>query len=176
MDRPLNLQQAITNLQTYLRAISFVDGRIRRVPIDGLFDTDTQGAVFEFQSTRGLPSTGVVDKATWDAIYAEYLEILKASDRQPTVNFFPTEPEGYEAAFGEESTFIAIVQLMLRELSAIYDDIDINDINGVFDRETEEAIKIFQLASRLPVTGRINRVTWNRLGKDFTNYTHDLTI
>ena len=64
MDTPLNLQDAILNLQRYLRAISFIDPRITRVPVDGLFDTDTQRAVEEYQSTRGLPVTGVVDKST----------------------------------------------------------------------------------------------------------------
>ena len=170
MDTPLNLQDAILNLQRYLRAISFIDSRITRVPVDGLFDSDTQRAVSEYQQTRGIPETGIVDKNTWDRIFDEYQTITQNQDRTPAVNFFPTVPEKYEAALGEESTFISLVQLLLRELSVIYDDFPEIAITGVFDAPTEEAVKIFQLASGLEPTGRIDLLTWNRMGRDFKNY------
>ena len=170
MDTPLNLQDAILNLQRYLRAISFIDSRITRVPIDGLFDSDTQKAVSEYQRTRGLAETGIVDKNTWDRIFDEYKMITQAQDRTPTVNFFPTYPESYEAVLGEKSSFITAVQLLLRELSVIYDDLPEISITGVFDTPTEESVKIFQLASGLEPTGRIDLLTWNRMGRDFENY------
>lgn len=170
MDTPLNLQDAILNLQRYLRTISFVDSRITRVPLDGLFDSDTQKAVSEYQRTRGLTETGLVDKNTWDSIYDEYRIITQERDRTPTVNFFPVAPENYEAVLGEESTFITLVQFILRELSVIYDDFPEIEINGIFDKPTEEAVKIFQLASNLEPTGRIDLLTWNRMGRDFANY------
>ena len=170
MDTPLNLQDAILNLQRYLRAISFTDDRITRVPVDGLFDSDTRQAVIDYQRTRGLDETGVVDKNTWDAIFEEYSAITEAADRTPTVNFFPTAPAGYEAALGEESAFITMVQLVLRELSVIYDDFPEIKINGAFDKPTEEAVKIYQLASGLSPSGRIDLLTWNRMGRDLENY------
>lgn len=170
MDRPLNLQDAIINLQRYLRTISFIDSRITRVPIDGLFDTDTQKAVTEYQRTRGLPETGIVDKSTWDAIYSEYRIITESADRTPMVNFFPDTPKDYEAALGDELAFIAIVQIMLRELSVIYDSFPEIEVSGIFDTATEEAIRQFQTLSGIEATGRLDRLTWNRLSRDFTNY------
>lgn len=170
MDQPLNLQDAILNLQRYLRTISFIDSRITRPPLDGLFDTDTQKAVSDYQRTRGLPDTGIVDKATWDALFEEYLRITEAQDRSPTPNFFPQNPEKYEAALGEEHAFIFMIQLILRELSAIYDGFPNIELSGVFDAPTEEAIKIFQRASGLTDDGRVDLITWNRLTRDFFNY------
>lgn len=170
MDTPLNLQDAILNLQRYLRAISFIDSRITRVPIDGLFDSDTQRAVSEYQRTRGIAETGIVDKNTWDSIFNEYKAITQSQDRSPSVNFFPPYPKSYEAVLGEKSSFIAMVQLILRELSVIYDDFPEIAMTGVFDAPTEEAVKIFQIASGLEPTGRIDLLTWNRLGRDFGNY------
>lgn len=170
MNTPLNLKDAILNLQRYLRAISFADSRITRVPIDGIYGSDTQKAVAEYQRTRGLPETGIVDKSTWDSIYDEYRILTRSADRAPSVNFFPTVPDDYEAARGERSTFITAIQLLLRELSVIYDDFPTIEISGVFDAPTEEAVKIFQLASGLPPTGRVDLVTWNRMGRDFENY------
>lgn len=170
MDTPLNLQDAILNLQRYLRFLSFIDSRLPRVPVDGLFDSETRRAVEIYQRTRGLPETGIVDKATWDAIFDEFRLAREASERPPTPNFFPEYPENYEAASGEESPFVIMIQLLLRELKIIYDGLPEIEINGIFDSPTEEAIKIFQTASGLDATGRVDLPTWNRLTRDFFNY------
>ena len=45
MQQPLNLQDAIFNLQKYLRAISYADPRITRPPLDGIFDSATEESV-----------------------------------------------------------------------------------------------------------------------------------
>ena len=170
MKEPLNLQGAIKNLQRYLRTISFYDERINRVPIDGIYGSETQNAVREFQRTRGLEPNGIVDKSTWDMIFDEFSEILLANDRSDNINLFPTSPQGYEAALGETSSFVAIIQLILRELSLIYDTFPEIEITGTFDPPTEEAAKEFQRISGLEVTGRVDLKTWNRLIRDFSNY------
>ncbi len=170
MDTPLNLKEAIINLQTYLRALSFADEQLERIAIDGIFDENTERAVAIFQRTRGLPETGIVDKNTWDAIYKEYSELLRQTDRSPSVNFFPKAPENYEAAIGDEHAFISLVQLLLRELSVVFDSFPEIEVNGVFDSATENAVREFQKASGLPITGKVNLLTWNRLVRDFSNY------
>lgn len=174
MDRPLNLQDAIRNLQKYLRAISFVDSRITRVPIDGLFDSDTQKAVSEFQASRGLVETGIVDKATWDAIYEEYLELKTLDMPAPPTSFFPSTPPDYEAELGDRLAFVALVQAILRELTVIYDILPVPEISGIFDTDTEQAVKRFQEISLLEPTGRIDRVTYNRMLRDLSNYSESV--
>ena len=170
MQEALNLDSAIRNLQRYLRTISFYDSSIPRVPIDGIYDTETEKAVRAFQSTRGLSETGKVDKKTWDMIFKEFSDILKANDRSSSLNLFPENPPNYEAAIGEVSSFVAIIQLILRELSIIYDNFPDIEISGSFDPTTESAIKEFQRLSDLEPTGRVDLVTWNRLVRDFSNY------
>ena len=170
--QPLNFEAAAKNLQTYLRAISFFDERIPRVAIDGIYESQTQKAVTEFQRTRGLPESSVVDKATWDAIYKEYSDIKRATERLPSPSFFPNEPRGYISKIGEKSSFIAIVQLMLRELSVIFDEIPELVIDGILGDETENAIKEFQRASLLDVTGQIDLETYNRLNNAFLSISY----
>lgn len=169
MATPNNLNEAIRNLQTYLRAISFSDERIPRVPIDGLYDLDTQKAVTEFQSTRALPVTGTVDQQTWDAIYKEYKDIQRGTELLPFPNFFLNQPDNYEVDIGEKSSFAAIIQLMLRELSVIFDEIPMLEINGIYDENTAEAVRAFQRAALLDVTGRVDLETYNRLSRAFIN-------
>lgn len=167
MEQPLNLQDAILNLQKYLRAISFADERISRPPLDGIFDSATEDAVRSFQATRGLNANGLVDRLTWEAIYDEY-QALSLAEELP---FFPSTPSNYKAKRGEESAFISIVQILLRELSAVYDLFEAVEISGIFDDATEQAIKELQRASGLEITGELDRNTYRRLLYDFSSHT-----
>jgi peptidoglycan hydrolase-like protein with peptidoglycan-binding domain len=53
-----------TDLQQRLAARGFT------VTVDGDFGAGTTAAVKQFQTSKGLPSTGVVDAATWNALLA----------------------------------------------------------------------------------------------------------
>ena len=166
MQEPLNLQDAIFNLQKYLRAISFADPRVSRPPLDGIFDSATEDSVRSFQASRGLNANGLVDKLTWDAIYEEYKALALVEE----LPFFPSSPTDYAAKSGEESAFISIVQIMLQELSAVYDAFESVEITGIFDSATEQAIKELQRASGLEATGLIDRNTYRRLLYDFSSH------
>ena len=170
MENPLTQNDAVRNLQRYLRRLSFDDPDIPRVPIDGIFDTATEDAVRAFQAEYGLLETGRADKATWDRIYDAYLRAERASDRTPITNFFPLYPEGYELAMGEQSLTVSLLQLLLGELSVIYDTLTLADATGIFDEATEQNVRRFQRASLLPETGRVNLQTWNRILRDYANY------
>ena len=65
-------RDAITNIQRYLRQLSFHDDGIGDLPIDGIWDRATQDALIEFQKKMGLQPTGTVDRATWDILKADY--------------------------------------------------------------------------------------------------------
>ena len=52
----------VTVLQQKLAALGFA------VTADGSFGPGTKAAVQQFQTSKGLPSTGVVDAATWKAL------------------------------------------------------------------------------------------------------------
>ena len=119
-----------------------------------------------FQASRGLNANGLVDRATWDAIYEEYKALALAEE----LPFFPTTPTNYAARLGEESSFISIIQILLQELSSIYDAFESVQITGVFDKATESAIKELQLASGLPATGELDRNTYRRLLYDLSSH------
>ena len=63
-----------------------------------------------------------------------------------------------------------LVQLMLREISAIY-DMSANVIeSGVYDEATSEAIGDLQYRNLLPVTGNMDKSTWNALARAYGLY------
>lgn len=166
MQQPLNLQDAIFNLQTYLRSISYSNNAVIPPPIDGIFDSATEQSVRSFQQAYGLKANGIVDKSTWNAIYEEYL----LTKKEESLPFFPSYAHNYSAKLGEESAFIAIVQILLRELSVIYDNFPEIEINGIFDTATEDAIKELQLVSGLEVTGILDKTTYKRLLNDLSSH------
>ncbi len=167
MQEPLNLQEAIFNLQKYLRALSFVYDDIISPPVDGIFESATEESVRSFQRAFGLEANGIVDKRTWDAIYEQY----KALPNEPLPPLFPSTPQNYATAPGENSVFVLIIQLLLRELSAVYDSFPEIEISGIYDDATQSAVQEFQIASGLESTGLLDRNTYERLLTDLSNHT-----
>lgn len=53
----------VVDLQSRLKSLGFDPGTI-----DGIFSQKTETQVKDYQKSRGLPSTGVVDSATWNAL------------------------------------------------------------------------------------------------------------
>lgn len=156
--------EAVTNLQRYLLQLSHFDDRIPPVPIDGIFDTATGEALRAFQAVAGLPVTGRGDKETWDALYLAYLQSLADHGRPEPVYIFPRFPETYSVGLGDEGLLISAIRYLLRELMIDYggafEDLP---LLGTFDTQTQGAVEKFQSLNGLPVTGRVDRNTWNRL-------------
>ena len=71
-----NEARAIKNLQRYLRQLSYHVPSITAPPIDGIFASDTQKALREFQEWQALPSTGIADRETWDALATQHNILL----------------------------------------------------------------------------------------------------
>lgn len=153
----------ILELQRYLRELHHISGgEIPLVNPDGIYGPETAAAVRAFQDEAGLPETGEVDNATWNAIYKAYTQAVQMRARPNPISPFPEE-EGYEIDEGEHSDIVAIVQFMLRLLANAYDNIDGLPPEGVYNEATIKDIKTFQQFHGLPVTGRVDKATWNAL-------------
>lgn len=172
MEQHPTYDTAVRNLQRYLRRLYDSDRSniIFAVPIDGIYGDATRDAVSEFQRSRNILITGVVNKLTWDAVFSEYEELIRKEDKRIFPEFFPTLPQDYETAFGERSSFISVLQFILDELRNSYDTIPEFELNGTFDGDTSLAVKEFQRIHALPVTGKVNRDTWNALAEAFNRY------
>ena len=62
-----------------------------------------------------------------------------------------------------EKTAVANLQRYLRTLYYFDDSLSPTPVDGIYDRATEEAVRRFQSAEGLPVTGRVDQITWERL-------------
>jgi peptidoglycan hydrolase-like protein with peptidoglycan-binding domain len=104
------------------------------VPVSGIFGPSTTIGVQAFQSSRGLPPTGVVDGATWSALVVK---------------------------IGPGSTGAAVKALQ-RELREKRGATSV-PIDGVYGTATTNAVKAFQAHMGLSQTGSMNAATWNAL-------------
>ena len=162
-----NEAQAIRNLQTYLRQLSYHDASITAPPIDGIYDRDTSQAIRDFQRSQSLPQTGIADQALWELLYANYRRSLAENAPAIKVDLFPPLPRDQAYAPGAVGFLIAAVQFMLRELEAKYGTIELPEITGVYDGKTADAVRFFQSQNTLPVNGRVDRATWNEIADQY---------
>ena len=162
MPTPQNEREAISNIQKYLRQLSYHDERINPVPIDGVWESDTKRAVAQFQRQNNLPITGTVDRATWDRLKQEYDRSVAENSPPARLDIFPREPQDYALTLGDKSFLTNAVQYMLGELSRLY-YLPNFTITGEYDDNTANAIAEFQKRNLIKQTGNVDRETWDAL-------------
>lgn len=159
--------ERIRNLQAMLRYLSFVwNNTYLRVNVNGEYDDGSRNAIRNYQQNKGLPVTGITDIITWNSIRDDY---DKEKTLRETVYIAPIPAEPmYSTNVGERSDAVIILQVILSALRSIY-ELPRVTISGVYGPETEDAVRIFQTANRLPSTGIADRITWKKLAEEFNS-------
>ncbi len=168
-ERHQNEQEAIRNLQRYLRQLSFFDTDIPTVPIDGIFDSATKEALTAFQRKYRLEPSGTANMETWNALYVAYLSSIDRNSPPLPLPLFPRNPRDYAILLGAESFLVMAVQYILNELAILNDGYETMPIEqtGVYDDKTENAVKRFQEQNGLRITGNTDMQTWNMMVRLF---------
>ena len=166
-------KDAVFNLQRYLRQLSYSHSNIPSPPTDGIFGEVTQSSLEAFQREYGLPVSGVADRATFERLYEEYLASLELYSPPLSLGLFPRTPDGYYVSVGDEFFLVSVIQLLLNELSIIYDSFIPLVINGIFDDATQANVSDFQVKNQLRADGRVDKATWNRLVEAYEQYAAD---
>ena len=160
-------RDAIFNTQTYLRHLTFHDDRLGErgsVPLDGIWDSATRDALIRFQQTRGLPVTGTVDRTTWDLLKREYDSSVANNSPPAALALFPRYPAGFVIKQGDSGFLAFTVQHLLRELERLYFFPTAPlEPSGNYDQNTANLVKEFQKRNGIPVTGEVDRETWDAM-------------
>ena len=156
-----HIPNPIMEMQHYLREISKYRPEIPVLNPDGIYDSKTKESVTKFQEIYGLPTTGIVDMKTWNVLVDEYSKYINTSNAPNKVSLFPDID--LEVKLGDEIDIVYVIQILLKNFRRKYKNYNTVDINGRYNQETEDAVKQFQNAAKLPATGIVDKITWNAL-------------
>ena len=157
-------RDAVTNLQKYLRQLSYFGDDGAKVPVDGIFEAATAEALRRYQRAVGLPVTGVADKETWERLYLDYVSSLSENSPSAPVYVFPRYPNNYTLSKGDEGFPVETAQYLLREMLILYGEEQLAPKpDGKFGDATAAATRRFQELHGLYPTGEIDKLTWNNL-------------
>ena len=132
---------------------------------DGIFDTETELAVENFQRIFNLTQDGVVGKATWYKIKGIFNAVKGLSELE-TEGLTPEEVDRIYAELlrpGDTGIGVATLQQYLLVVGYFDNELPTVTINGEFDAQTEQAVRAFQQQQGLAVDGLVGRDTWNAL-------------
>ncbi|MGL5079893.1 MAG: peptidoglycan-binding domain-containing protein [Microcoleaceae cyanobacterium] len=197
-DRPIRVRvlergnegEQVRGLQQRLSSSGFDPGRV-----DSVFGSQTEQAVREFQASKGLEVTGLVDRATWRALESS-AELNSESSPEPNLELnsearLETSPEEISESSPKsnsestlESTLESNLQPTTSELEAIakgargsqvrtlqtrleIQGYNPGRIDGVFGPLTEAAVIAYQEAKGLTANGVVNEATWATLSREW---------
>jgi len=155
--------ERVLRLQRMLRILSQDTGDLLLNTTEtGVYDPPTVEAVRSFQRKYSLPVTGETDLATWTRL-RELQPALTVTS--PTIRpFFPPEREILP---GEFSDYALLLQILLNTLLLYYDSIDPLPLSAHYDAASEKAVREFQRINGLEVTGKADRILWERLCSEY---------
>ncbi len=136
-------KQSLVRLGSTGSAVLLVQSTLGYAGGSGVFDADTAAVVKAFQSRSGLPVTGVVDRATWDA-----LERAK----HPLIDY-------WQLVLRPGSTGPAVVAV--QKVLGVTPD-------GVLGPATVTAVKACQARAKLAQTGYVATLTWKAIDAEAT--------
>lgn len=149
----------VSLIQYFLSFIAIYEHSVPIIAIDGIFGAATKNAVEAFQSLMELPVTGVIDQATYIALYDAYRGIILSLPDSAFVGIARPYP-GFQLVIGSEGEYVSALQEYLDTVSGIYTAIPTVVIDGIYGPATAEAVSDFQGEFGLPVTGVVNAETW----------------
>ena len=130
--------------------------------VDGIFGSSTKASLESFQREFGLSVTGTADEAAWDALTATFLSLAAAGSEQIAEAAGPEYP-GYVMQLGSAGDAVMQLQILMNEVAMLYCTAEFVPVDGVFGESTEQAVRLFQEGLGLPVSGVVDRETWQRI-------------
>ena len=155
------LAKPVSSLQYMLNQLSQTYRFLPQLVPDGVYGERTLEAVMRFQREAGLPVTGTVDQATWDAIRSSWLEQQSRESYARAARVFPSE--GIQVHEGNTKEYMIVPQTMFNVLSRHFEGIVPCQADGIHGPASAENVRWLQKAAGLPVTGCMDKATWAAL-------------
>ncbi len=137
--------------------------------VDGIFGSRTEAAVRAFQEIFDLTPDGIVGRATWYKLVSIYVGITRLSElNSEGQRLFGISLDYPDAiSLGDRGEKVTILQYFLSVLSAFDPYIPPVTVDGIFGRDTENAVVAFQKINDLAQDGVVGDATWNAIYSQF---------
>lgn len=149
----------VRSFQYYLAVVGAYYASVLPISITGEYDSATVDSVRSFQQTFGLPQTGIMDRRTWNDLYAAYAGILESQPDEACVRLYPNQV----LREGVSSENVRILQQYLTYISQFDSAVPAVTDTGYFGPLTRTAVQAFQREYGLNVTGIVGAVTWDKI-------------
>ena len=166
---PLRLGSVGEDVRTIQRQLNRIRQNYPAIPViedtNGIFDTETERAVENFQRIFNLTQDGVVGKATWYRVKAIF-NAVKGLGELKTEGLTPEEVDRIFAEQlrpGDTGIGVTTVQHYLMVLAYFDNSLPSVALTGVYDPQTEAAVRAFQQQQGLEEDDVVGRDTWNAL-------------
>ena len=148
--------------QYYLALISFVDNQIPQVALNGVFDENMKNSVIAFQQKYGLPTSGEINRETWNQILTVYSSVSQQLKQQYVSESEKIYP-GLILSRGMSGQDVSSLQRLLQQASQNDPSIPYVEDTGTFDEATENAVRQVQIQNNLPANGAAGPLTWEAI-------------
>ena len=164
-------------LQRRLNRISVNYPGIPKIfPVDGYFGESTENAVRKFQEVFGLTVDGLVGRATWNEILFIYNAVKRLYELNSEGLSIADITTSYvtELSEGSSGEGVLTVQYYLSYIAQFVPTVTAVAYDGSFGPATADAVRSFQGTYSLPVTGIVDRLTWDRMENVYYGYVREL--
>lgn len=133
--------------------------------VDGVFTTDTENAVLEFQRIFGLTEDGIIGRSTWYYIRRIYNGVKRLNELDSEGVSIEEITQQYPGVLreGDVGNGVRNLQYYLNYLSGFYNSIPPVAIDGVFGAATRAAVVDTQNTFGLVADGIVGELTWNAI-------------
>lgn len=157
------MDDAVYELQSYLRNLGKLDKDISRVVPDGIFAAETTEAVKSFQKKYNLAQTGTVDFETWEMIKSKNAQaVFTASE---PVQIVRITNEDLPLVKGMDNVRVYTLHLMLNNVADRFDNFSHIPLQSLFDGNTEREVRRWQRVAAIEESGQVDKETWNYLAE-----------
>jgi peptidoglycan hydrolase-like protein with peptidoglycan-binding domain len=141
MVKPGDRNSEVMALQQRLQRLGYFNG-----PTTGYYGPLTKQAVLRYQRAKGLAADGVVGTSTKSALQGQRKQAVE-------------EPPHPIWQIGDRDSKVSEIQKILADSGYP------SSTNGIFDQETQEAVRLFQQAKGLQVDGIVGKKTLTALSE-----------